>query len=62
MHGQTSDREYKVKEKRHSFQFRVIDLGVGLYIKMDHCMVKRRETSVEIGWIRLKRDRCDESE
>ena len=33
-----------MKEKRHSFQFRVIDLGVGLYIKMNHCMVKRRET------------------
>ena len=48
MHGQTSDREYKVKEKRHSFQFRVIDLGVGLFITMDHCMVNRMETSVEI--------------
>ena len=26
----------------------MIDLGVGLYIKMDNCMVNRRETSVEI--------------
>ena len=33
-----------MKEKRQSFQFRVIDLGVGLYIKMNHCMVKRKET------------------
>ena len=26
----------------------MIDFGVGLFIKMDHCMVNRMETSVEI--------------
>jgi len=38
-----------VKEKRHSLQFREIDLCMGLFIKMDRCMENKEETSVEIG-------------
>ena len=27
----------------------MIDFGVGLFIKMDHCMVNRKESSLQIS-------------